>query len=61
VDVEMVVTPLSVEVILGRVNDRVEDRRLVNERRGKLLLLLPAAAAENRGRGAYGCWSWSCP
>lgn len=52
--------PLSVDVIRGRVNDRVEDRRLVNERRGKLLPLpLPLPLPEKRGRGAYGCRSCS--
>lgn len=52
VDVEIVVTPLSVDVILGRVSDRVEDRRWVEERRGKLLLLLLLLTPEKRGRGA---------
>lgn len=51
VEVEKVVTPLSVEVIRGRVRDRVEDRRWDDKRRKLVLLPLP----EKRGRGAYGC------
>lgn len=56
-EVEIVVTPLSVDIIRGRVNDRVEDRRWVDERRGKLPLL---PMPKKRGRGAYGCCCCSC-